>query len=105
MEPSLSVASVLERFEAIDDVELTLRAELDRRVISFEELLSLDAGSVITLSRPTGENIDLYAGDVLIGSGEILVVDGILAVRIAYLRDRSAIPMDEPAGLEPDKSD
>jgi flagellar motor switch protein FliN len=99
------MSSVLERFDAINDVPLTLRAELDRRTISFEDLLELDAGSVITLSRPTGENIDLYAGEVFIASGEILVVEGSLAVRIAYLRDRSAtIAMDEPAMAEPSEA-
>jgi len=87
---SLSAAVILQQLQGIEDVPLTLRAELDRRTISFRDLIGLDAGSVITLSRATGENIDLYAGDVLIGSGEILVVDGALAVRIAYLRDKAA---------------
>ena len=86
---------ILESLRSIGDVPLTLRAELDQRTISFQELLELRPGSLLVLSRPTGENIDLYAGDVMIGSGEILVVDTTMAVRIADVRDR---PVTAAAG-------
>jgi flagellar motor switch protein FliN len=79
----------LDRMQQVMDVPLTLRAELDQKLMTFGELLDLDIGSIIRLSRPTGENIDIYTGDVLIGWGEILLVDGNMAVRIADLRDAS----------------
>jgi|ERR1041385_8257982 flagellar motor switch/type III secretory pathway protein FliN len=88
--------SMLESFENIGDVPLELSAELDRRTISFQDLMDLRPGSLLTLSRPTGENIDLYAGEVLIGSGEILVIDGVMSVRIADLLDRPlTVTIDE----------
>ena len=62
-----------------------LRAELDQRTISFPALLGLEVGSILQLTRPTGENVDLYAANVLIGCGEILVMDSNLAVRMADL--------------------
>jgi hypothetical protein len=49
----------------------------------------LGAGSVVTFPRPTGENVDLYAEEVLIGTGEILIVDSTLAVRVSDIRDRN----------------
>ncbi len=70
-----------------------LRAELDHRTVAFSDLVNLDVGSVLQLGRPTGENVDLYAEDVLIGNGEILIVDSTLAVRIADLRDK---PVEVP---------
>ncbi len=79
----------LSPFQAILDVPITLSAELDRRQISVKDLLDLGVDSLLPLTRPTGENIDLYAGEVLLGSGEILVVDAALAVRVAELRDRT----------------
>jgi flagellar motor switch/type III secretory pathway protein FliN len=72
-------------FHIIEDVKIMLRAELDQRTISFPALLGLEVGSILQLTRPTGENVDLYAGDVLIGCGEILVIDSNLAVRMADL--------------------
>jgi flagellar motor switch/type III secretory pathway protein FliN len=72
-------------FHVVEDVKIVLRAELDQRTISFPALLGLEVGSVLQLTRPTGENVDLYAGNVLIGCGEILVMDSNLAVRMADL--------------------
>lgn len=86
----------LESFQFLHDVKLPLCAELDRRQISFRHLLELGVDSLLLLTRPTGENIDLYAGEVLLGTGEILVVDGTLAVRVADLREKPAwSPADE----------
>ncbi len=76
----------------IDDVEIHLHAELDHKTFSFAELVNLNVGSLLQLGRPTGENVDIYAEDVLLGSGEILIVDTTLAVRIADLRDRPSPP-------------
>ena len=77
----------LERMQHLSDVPITVQVELDRKFMSFGELLDMDAGSLIKLSRPTGENIDVYAGGVLIGWGEVLLIDGNMAVRIADLKD------------------
>jgi flagellar motor switch protein FliN len=72
----------MKSLELIEDVPLPLRAELGRKTISFRELLDLKTGSIVPLSRPAGENVDLYASDAYLGSGEILVIDGLLAVRL-----------------------
>ncbi len=81
--------------EMIEDVPLPLRAELGRKNISFGELLDLRVGAVVPLSRPAGENVDLYASDAYVGSGEILVLDGILAVRLADIGDETASGVDK----------
>jgi flagellar motor switch protein FliN len=70
-------------FAPVEDITVELRAELDKRTTTFGELLNLDVGSVLQLSRSTGDNVDLFAGDVLIASGEILIIDSTLAVRVA----------------------
>jgi flagellar motor switch protein FliN/FliY len=82
----------LAEYEVIGDVKINLHAELDHKTFSFSELVNLNIGSLLQLSRPTGENVDLYAEDVLLGSGEILIVDTTLAVRIADLRDKPSTP-------------
>jgi flagellar motor switch protein FliN/FliY len=90
-------AGTLAAFHFIGDLPVTLVAELDRRSIRFEELVRLEAGTVVALTRPAGENIDVLVGDVLLGSGEILVIDNSLAIRIAELRDKPVLP---PAAVE-----
>jgi flagellar motor switch protein FliN/FliY len=82
----------LESYAPIMDVNLDVYAELDRRIVSFREMVGLKVDSLVPLSRPSGEDIDLYVGQVLLGSGEILVVDGKLAVRVADLREKPTAP-------------
>ncbi len=77
-------------FETVDDVPLVLRAELDRKIVSIRELLEFEEGTIVPLSRPAGENVDLYASEVYIGSCEILVIDGALAVRLADIASDTA---------------
>ncbi len=79
---------VLPAYERISDVELTLRAELDHKTVTFEQLLNLRVDSVLNLTRPTGDNVDIYAEHVLLGTGEILILDTTLAIRIADLRGK-----------------
>jgi len=88
-EREVSVEVRVDRVHAIEDVPLTVRVELDRRTITFRELLDLSPGAVLAFPRPTGENVDIYAEEVLLGSGEILIVDTTLAVRVADLRDKT----------------
>lgn len=77
-------------FSSIGDVWLDLRAELGNRFVPFSELLALEIGSILPVGRATGENVDLFAGDVRLGSGEILIVDSTLAIRLADLNDGEA---------------
>jgi flagellar motor switch protein FliN/FliY len=64
------------------DVPVEVEVELDRRVLSVRELLELEAGSVIGMTRAAGENIDLYVGGKLVGYGEIMLIESNIGVRI-----------------------
>lgn len=64
------------------DVPLEIEVELDRRVLSVREILELEEGSVIGMTRSAGENIDLYVGGRLVGYGEIVLIENNLGVRI-----------------------
>jgi len=64
------------------DVPVEVEVELDRRVLSVRELLELNAGSVISMTRSAGENIDLYVGGRLVAFGEIVLVENNMGVRI-----------------------
>ncbi|MBV8864292.1 MAG: FliM/FliN family flagellar motor switch protein [Acidobacteriaceae bacterium] len=96
-----STSDQLKSFEIIENVPLALRAELDRKIVSVRELMEFEEGTVVPLSRPAGENVDLYAGEVYVGSCEILVVEGGLAVRLADI-DCHTVPeshKSSPAGV------
>ena len=72
----------LEEIAPLADVPLEIEVELDRRIMTIGTILDLDAGSVIRMSRSAGENIDILIGGVLVGFGEIVIIEDIMGVRI-----------------------
>ena len=76
-----------EEVAPLGDIPVEIEIELDRRIMTAREILRLEQGSVIERVRSAGENIDIYIGGVLCGSGEIVVIESTLGVRITDFRD------------------
>ena len=76
-----------EEIAVLADVPVEIEIELDRRIMTTREVLQLEEGCVIGTSRSAGENIDIYVGGVLCGSGEIVVIENALGVRITDFRE------------------
>ncbi len=64
------------------DVPLRIEAELDRKVMTLAQLLDLDVGSVVRMTRSAGENIDILVGGALVGFGEIVIIEETVGVRM-----------------------
>ena len=62
---------------------LPLEPELGRCSLTVGEILALAPGSLIKLSRPLGEKIDINVAGVRFGSGELVRMGGVLSVRLA----------------------
>lgn len=78
---------VSEQIAPLADVRIDFEVRLDERVMSLREILDLEQGHVIRLLRSAGENIDILAGGTLIGSGEVVVIEDAIGVRITDLRE------------------
>ena len=76
-----------EEIASLGEIPIEIEVELDRRTMTMREVLQLAEGCVIHTSRSAGENIDIYIGGVLCGSGEIVVIENTLGVRITDFRD------------------
>jgi flagellar motor switch protein FliN/FliY len=74
--------AALKEFASFADVPMEMEVELDRRTIPIREMLNLEPGSVIALTRAAGENIDVWMNGILIGFGEIVVLEDKFGVRI-----------------------
>ena len=79
--------TALEEIAHLADVPLRMDVELARKTMTLRDILSLDEGSVIKLPRSAGENIDLLAGDTMLGSGEIVIIEETLGVRITGFKE------------------
>jgi type III secretion system YscQ/HrcQ family protein len=72
---------------AVDQVNVQLGFELERRVVNLAELTQLQAGYVFKLAAPSeGRNVNLLANGKVIGTGELVSVGDFLGVRIIDLQ-------------------
>jgi flagellar motor switch/type III secretory pathway protein FliN len=62
---------------------LALQPELGQCTLTVGEILALAPGSVVKLSKPLGDRIDIHVAGVRFGSGELVRVGGVLSVRMA----------------------
>lgn len=76
-----------EEIAPLGEIPVDVEVELDRKTMTAREVLELEEGSVICTDRSAGENIDLYIGGTLFGSGEIVVIENALGVRITDFFD------------------
>ena len=78
-----------QEIEGFTDLQLNIEARLDKTVMTLRDLLNLAPNSTIKLSRPAGENIDVFIGDNLVCSGEIVVLNETIGVRITDFREEA----------------
>jgi flagellar motor switch protein FliN/FliY len=79
--------TALEEIAHLADIRIEVQAELDRTTMTIESILALEPGSLITTARSAGENIDLVIGGALIGSGEIVIIEEAVGVRITDFKE------------------
>ncbi len=72
----------LDQIAHLADVKVDVEVELDRKPMTMRAVLALDTGSIISLSRSAGENIDILIGGALVGFGEIVIIENLMGVRI-----------------------
>jgi len=89
MQPTLRVKAGLESRSAegtgLDhflDAELPLSLELGRAEMSIDDVLSLEPGSIIELHRLVGEELEVFVGEKLVATAEVMVVGDEFGARL-----------------------
>jgi len=78
-----------EHIAKLADIAVPIEVELDRQVMTVGQVLGLDAGGVIKMGRSAGENIDILVGGALVASGEIVVLEDNMGVRITDFNEEA----------------
>ena len=78
--------------EGLEDVNVTVAAELGRVTLTIGEVLKLGVGSVLELQRSINEPVDLMVQGVRLARGEVVVVDDRFAVRIREISEPKKRP-------------
>ena len=71
--------------DSFADVPVPLQVRLGCRPITLEAIAKLEPGAVVPLDRAAGETFDVYIGDLLLATAEVVIVEGILAIRVTDL--------------------
>jgi flagellar motor switch protein FliN/FliY len=74
--------------EILLDIPVELTVELGRTRMPIHELLKLQPGSAVKLSRLEGEPVDILASDVLSARGEVVVRNEKYGIRITEITSR-----------------
>ena len=72
----------LEEIAHIANVRIEVEVQLDRRWMKLSDILALEEGSIIEMTRSAGENIDIFIGRKLAAFGEIVIIESTMGVRI-----------------------
>jgi flagellar motor switch protein FliN len=79
--------TALEEIGHLADIPMTVDVELDRTTMKVRDILGLAKGSVIRMTRSAGENMDVVIGGARLGSGEIVIMEDTVGVRITDFRE------------------
>lgn len=74
--------TAFEQIAHLADVFISVDAELARKMMTVSAILALEEGSVVRMNRSAGENIDILVGGAPVGSGEIVIIQETVGVRI-----------------------
>jgi flagellar motor switch protein FliN/FliY len=69
-------------YDLLVDTEITVDVMLGDTNITIKEFLNLSEGDIISLSKNAGEGGDIFVNSRIIGTGDIIVMDEKLAVRV-----------------------
>jgi flagellar motor switch protein FliN len=92
----MSSPTAIEEAYPYTDVPIDIRVELDRRFIKLGDVLELLDGGVIALTKPAGEPLDIFVGNVPFGTGEVIVLNENFNVRITAFAAEDKKPLMAP---------
>lgn len=67
------------------DLPLSVTVELGKTEMIIDKMLQLGQGSVIELEKASGEPVEIYVNQKLLGKGEVIVVNDRFGVRITEI--------------------
>tara|TARA_B100000315_G_C14178800_1_gene407929 strand:- start:122 stop:481 length:360 start_codon:yes stop_codon:yes gene_type:complete len=78
-------ASSLDFDAAVYDISVEVIAVLGTALMPISQVLKLGRGAVVQLERLVEEDIDLYANNILIAKGEVVVTEDRLGVSLSKI--------------------
>ena len=74
-------------YDLLVDTQITVDVMLGSASISVKEFLELGEGDILSLDKVAGSGGDIYVNKRIVGTGDIIVIDEKLAVRVQEAMD------------------
>ena len=87
--------------DLLSDVSLQVRVELGRTKMLVEDVLRLNADSVVELDKAAGDPVDVYVNGRHIARGEVLVLNEAFCVRVSEIIEPFQVGEPPEAGAGP----
>ena len=78
-------------YEALVDTEIIVDVMLGHSDITVKDFLNFSEGEVLTLNKVAGEGGDIFVNQRIIGTGDIIVMDEKLAIRMQDAMDAQKV--------------
>ncbi len=74
-------------YDILVDTQIVVDVLLGTTDISVEEFLNLSEGDIISLGKPAGSAGEIFVNSRIVGTGDIIVIEDKLAVRVQDAMD------------------
>ncbi len=85
LDPDTPLEERIRQLEMVKDVPVEVEVILGRTRVPLGKLFTLGEEGVIELEKHSGEPVEIYVNDMMVGRGEVVVVNGQLGVRVTSL--------------------
>ena len=76
-----------EDYEALVDTQIVVDVMLGHADITLKDFLNFSEGDVLPLNKVAGEGGDIFVNQRIVGTGDIIVIDEKLAIRVQDAMD------------------
>jgi flagellar motor switch protein FliN/FliY len=80
-----------DEYDNLVDTEIVIDVILGHTDITVKDFLSFSEGEVLTLNKPAGAGGDIFVNKRIIGTGDIIVMDEKLAIRVQDAMDSQKV--------------
>jgi flagellar motor switch protein FliN/FliY len=89
-ESLVELAGALALLRPFSTVALKVSIELGRSTLKLSDLLELGYHSVVELDKTAGDNLDIFLNSILLGRGEVVIIEDKVGIKINELADHSS---------------
>ncbi len=81
----------LKNYDNLVDTEIKVDVLLGIATVELRDFLKFEDGTVVALDKLAGQGGDIYVNSRIIGTGDIIVIDEKLAVRVQDAMDADSV--------------